>query len=163
MQNSGLRLSDTVSTAPLGPKFPLKPMGVLAPRVCARKTLRSSPHRRERKFSGTRVCRVTFLKFPHFPVKIGLFWGVGGSPNFFLLLESSYLCYLGAHAKIWNPTTTPYVAFFEIYPLSGQNRVILGGRGGPRIYFFIGILLFLLLRSPCKNLKPYDNSLCGFE
>jgi hypothetical protein len=23
------------------------------------------------------------------------------------LLESSYFCYLGAHAKIWNPTTTP--------------------------------------------------------
>jgi hypothetical protein len=22
-------------------------------------------------------------------------------------LESSYFCYLGAHAKIWNPTTTP--------------------------------------------------------
>jgi hypothetical protein len=43
---------------------------------------------------------------PHFPVKIGLFWGVGGVPEFFLL-ESSYFCYLGAHAKIWNPTTTP--------------------------------------------------------
>jgi hypothetical protein len=22
-------------------------------------------------------------------------------------LESSYFCYLGAHAKIWNPTITP--------------------------------------------------------
>ena len=30
---------------------------------------------KERKFSGARVCRVTFFKFPHFPVKIGLFWG----------------------------------------------------------------------------------------
>jgi hypothetical protein len=29
--------------------------------------------------------------------------------------------------------------------------------------FFIGILLFLLLRSPCKNVKPYDNPFCGFE
>jgi hypothetical protein len=52
-------------------------------RVCARETLRSAPHRRERKFSGARVCRVTFLKSSHFPVKIGLFWGVGGVPEFF--------------------------------------------------------------------------------
>jgi hypothetical protein len=26
--------------------------------------------------SGARVCRVTFFKFPHFPVEIGLFRGV---------------------------------------------------------------------------------------
>jgi hypothetical protein len=50
--------------------------------------------------------------FPYFPVKIGLFWGVGGVPDFF---------------------------------------------------FFIAILLFLLLRSPCKNLESYDNPLLGFS
>ena len=33
-------------------------------RVCARETLRSAPHRRERKFSGARVCRVTFKHLP---------------------------------------------------------------------------------------------------
>ena len=27
-------------------------------------------------------------------------------------------------------------SLFEISPFSGQNRVILGGRGGPRIIFF---------------------------
>ena len=27
----------------------------------------------------------------------------------------------------------------------------------------IGILIFMLLRSPCKNLKPYDNPFWGFE
>ena len=32
-------------------------------RVCARETLRSAPHRHERKFSGTRFCRVTFKIF----------------------------------------------------------------------------------------------------
>ena len=37
-------------------------------RVCARKTLRSAPHRRERKFSGARVCRVTFKHLPQ-PLK----------------------------------------------------------------------------------------------
>ena len=33
--------------------------------------------------------------------------------------------------------------------------------GGPRNLIFIGILLTLLLRSPCKNLKSYDNPLWG--
>ena len=46
-------------------------------------------------------------KFPLAPMGIGLYWGVGGVPEIFFLLESSYFCYLGAHAKIWNPTTTP--------------------------------------------------------
>ena len=32
-------------------------------RVCARETLRSAPQRHERKFSGTRFCRVTFKIF----------------------------------------------------------------------------------------------------
>ena len=31
------------------------------------------------------------------------------SQIYFILLESSYFSYLEAHAKIWNPTTTPYV------------------------------------------------------
>ena len=31
--------------------------------VCACETLRSAPHRHERKFSGTRFCRVTFKIF----------------------------------------------------------------------------------------------------
>ena len=35
-------------------------------------------------FFGTRVCRVNFTKFPHFPVKIGLIGGLGGVPQFFL-------------------------------------------------------------------------------
>jgi hypothetical protein len=46
---------------------------------------------------------------------------------------------------------------------SGQNRVIVWGRGDSQKIFLIGILLFLLLRSPCKNVKPYDNPFCGFE
>jgi hypothetical protein len=37
-----------------------------------------------------------------------------------------------------------------------------GGWGVPK-FFFIGILIFMLLRSPCKNLKPYDNPFWGFE
>jgi hypothetical protein len=34
-------------------------------------------------------------------------------------------------------------------------------KGGPQL-FWIGILIFMLLRSPCKNLEPYDNPFWGF-
>jgi hypothetical protein len=35
----------------------------------------------------------------------------------------------------------------------------LGGGGGgvPEFVCFVGILILLLLRSPCKIAKPYDN------
>ena len=47
--------------------------------------------------------------------------------------------------------------------LSPQICDSAGGRGVPRLFFLIGILIFLLLRTPCKNLKPYDNPSWGFE
>jgi hypothetical protein len=57
-----------------------------------------------KKFSGTRVCRVAFgLQNGQNRVILG---GRGG-PRIFFLLKSFYFCYLGTHAKIWNPTTTP--------------------------------------------------------
>ena len=37
------------------------------------------------------------------------------------------------------------------------------GVGGVPDFFVIGILTFLLLRSPCKNLEPYDNSFWDFN
>ena len=42
------------------------------------------------------------------PPKIGFFRGLGGAAKIYFLLESSYFCYLGTHAKIWNPTINPY-------------------------------------------------------
>ena len=45
------------------------------------------------------------MKLAHFPVKIRLIRGVSGVT--FFCLESSFFCYLGAHAKILNPTTIP--------------------------------------------------------
>ena len=45
-----------------------------------------------------------YLKIAHFPVNIGLIEGVGGVPEFCFSLESSSFCYLGAHAKIQNPS-----------------------------------------------------------
>ena len=53
--------------------------------------------------------------------------------------------------------------FLNFPPLSPQICDSAGGRGGPRLFFLIGILIFLLVRSPCKNLKPYDNPFWGFE
>ena len=40
-------------------------------------------------------------------------------------------------------------------------RFFRGVRPPPPNLIFIGILQFLLLRSPCKNLKSYDNPLWG--
>jgi hypothetical protein len=41
---------------------------------------------------------------------------------------------------------------------------LFGGEGGvPKFFFLIGILIFMLLRSPCKELKTYDNPFWGFE
>ena len=45
-------------------EFPLAPIGGPRSRVCARETLRSAPHQRERKFSAARVCRVTSKHLP---------------------------------------------------------------------------------------------------
>ena len=38
-----------------------------------------------------------------------------------------------------------------------------GGRGGPQLFFLTGILIFILLRSPCKNSKPYDKPFWDFS
>jgi hypothetical protein len=51
--------------------------------------------------------------------------------------------------------------FFEISPVSAQKLHSMGGREGPRILFGVGILIFVLLRSPCKIAKPYDNPFWG--
>ena len=76
-------------------------MGVLAP-VSVHAGLSAQPPIGTSGFSGTRVCRVNFPKFPHLPVKIGLIEGVGGIPQVSFSLESSYFCDLGSHAKFQN-------------------------------------------------------------
>ena len=69
-------------------KFPLAPMGVLAPVSAHAGHSAQPPYRRQRKFFGTRVCRVDFTKFPHFLVKIGSIGCVGRGPPKFFSLES---------------------------------------------------------------------------
>ena len=95
--------------------------------------------------------------------KIGLIEGVGGVPEFFSPLESSYFCELGAHAKFQNCSTSSSGWNGPFWLLSAQNRVNWGGRGGPRIFFSIGMFIFLWVRTPCKKLKSYDTPLCHFS
>ena len=66
-------------------KFPLAPMGVLAPVSAHAGTFDQPPIS---KFSGTRVCRVDFTKFTHFLVKTGLIGGIGGIPQITFSLDS---------------------------------------------------------------------------
>ena len=46
---------------------------------------------------------------------------------------------------------------FKIPPFSAQKSHSARGRGVPKILFWVGILIVLLLRSPCKIAKPYNN------
>jgi hypothetical protein len=93
-----------------------------SPPVRARLTCPLVPQSAQRKFSGARVCRVSFKHIPQ-PLISPKFGNLRttfqitplsaqichstGVPKFLLWLESSYVCYLGAHAKIQNPTTIP--------------------------------------------------------
>ena len=47
----------------------------------------------------------------------------------------------------------------KISPLTPQIYDSAGVRGGPQIIFLMAILIFLLVRGPCKIWEPYDNSL----
>ena len=102
--------------------------------------------------SMTSLSRI-YLKLADFPVKIGLNGGQWGSPNFFLMGILLFML-LGSPCINLEPYDKHFWNIFENSPFSGQNRVNWGGRGGPRNLFFIGILLILLLRSPCKNSEP---------
>ena len=45
--------------------------------------------------------------FPHCPVKIAIFRGLGGVPQIFFRHKSYFFCELGPHTKFHNPRTTP--------------------------------------------------------
>jgi hypothetical protein len=63
-------------------------------------------------------------------------------------------------SKVISKVLEPEDNFWNYPPLSAQ---LSHSRGGPRIFFLIGILIFLLVRSPCKISKPYNNPYWGSE
>jgi hypothetical protein len=50
-----------------------------------------------------------FYKALYLCKSFALVRGQGGVSKYFFVTESSYFCYLGAHAKFQDPMTTPYV------------------------------------------------------
>ena len=100
----------------------------------------------------THLGETAHFDFCLFP-KSGFFGGPGRVPEILFSLESSYFCYLGAPVKFQNCNTNPSGRNGQFWLLNTQNRLFQGGRGGPQIFFFIGFVIFLLLRSPCKISK----------
>ena len=88
-----------------------------------------------------------FSKYPPFCPIMSQCVGQRGSPNYF--------CYWNAHIFVTQgimPCFRTLEQLFKIPPLSAQICHSTGG-----------ILIFLLLRSPCKISEPYDNPLWDNE
>ena len=52
---------------------------------------------------------------------------------------------------------------FEAMSKFSIAQLHFGGGGGPWTFLLIALLFYWLVRSPCKNLKSYDNPFGGFE
>ena len=72
-----------------------------------------------------------YLKKANFPVKIGLIGGLRGVPEIFFQLESSYLCYLGAHVKIRDTIISFPGIYLKIAHFPFKIGLIRGVRGVP--------------------------------
>ena len=69
--------------------------------------------------------RKKYLKFPLAPMEVSLPVS-GGVPQKNFPLDSSYFCYLGAHAKFQNCSTNPSRRNSPFWPFSAQNRLFWG-------------------------------------
>ena len=100
------------------------------------KTSPPTPQKSNPKFqnSMTSLSR-KYLKLSDTPVKIGLIGGVRGIPNFFTRLKSFYLCYLGAHAKIWKPMISLSGICWKLARFPVKMGLIKGVGGVPEICF----------------------------
>ena len=76
-----------------------------------------------------------YLKLAHFPVKIGLIRGVGGVPEFRFSLESSSFCFLGAHAKNWDPIISFPGIYLKLAHFPVKKGLIWGVWGVPEFFF----------------------------
>ena len=95
----------------------------------------------------------------NFPVKIGLIGGEVGVPDFFKL-ESSRLCYLGAHAKICNPMISVSGIYLKLAHFPVKIGLIGGVGGFPKICFSLESSYFYYLGAHTKFHNP-SCLLCG--
>ena len=64
--------------------------------------------------------------------------------------------------QVLMPSFRTLEQLFKIPPFSTQTLHSVGGKGGPQIYFLIGIMIILLPRSPCKISEPFYNPFWDF-
>ena len=89
---------------PLGPPSTL---GEIFRHTCLQSHIQTSPPTPQKSYTKFRNPRTTFEISP-FSGQNRVILGGRGGPRIFFLLESSYFCYLGAHAKFQIPTICPY-------------------------------------------------------
>ena len=91
------------------------------------------------------------FEISQFSSKIGFIGGVQGVSEIFVQLESSYLCYLGAHAKIRDPMISLPGIYLKLAHFPVKIGLIRGVRRVPEIcfwlkssyFFYLGVHLFL--------------------
>ena len=120
--------------------FLLGPMGVLAPVsakdeifrcMCLQNKPQKSPPTHLKSYPKFRNPWTTFENTPLCAPKYSIVHGVGGVPDFFQGVETSYFCYFGPHAKFRSPRTT-----FEITPLCAPKySIVRGVKGVPEFFF----------------------------
>ena len=94
-------------------------------------------------------------------VKMSGWWLKNSTCTLIYLLDFFTLgnIYIGAHAKIWNPTTTPSGVLataarrkeMKKYGMFAQNRLFRGVGGVPEIFFSLECLYFCELGGHAKN------------
>ena len=94
---------------------------------------------------------VSFNKFPLAPMGVLALGSAHAGPSAQPAINTSG--YLLVYISAEKPST------FSKKP---KNRP-QGARGWGSELIFLPEFLLFLFRSPCKNLKPYDNPFCGFE
>ena len=90
-----------------------------------------------------------FFEISRFSGKNRVKWGVRGVPTYFFWLESYYICYLVAHAEVWNPGIYLKIGHFPV-----KIGLIGGVRGVPEIRFSLESSSFCYLGAHAKFHNP---------
>jgi hypothetical protein len=151
-------------------------------RVCARETLRSAPHRRERKFSGAHVCRVTFKHLPQ-PLRSHI-WsfgtlgqilkfskklfknlktpprGPGGVSEIFWGLISPFFVRIN---PLWSfRTLTDFLLKFSKKHLKRPKNRPQGARGWGSEFYFFPIIFIIFFQGPMQKFETLRQPLLWF-